>query len=316
MSARPLTMLRPPDRAVRSSILLSTRVLPRALRVPLRRDLLARLEMARARRADLLVVNHPKCGTTWFRVMISRLYQHRYGIPGSIVAKSDELARRHPAIPHILSTNGHYSYERVVGDALDADGPRTDLHEKRVVLLVRNPCDIVVSWYFQFTKRQSAYKNELINADLARPVERERVDMWDFVKNDELGLPHLIEFFNRWERNLARVEHSIVVRYEELRVDPLPSLRRVGALIGEEFSEEELAEARDFGSFENLRKLESEGYFRYGGLTLRNANDPETFKVRRGKVGGYRDYFDEDQVAEMEAMVATRLSPSLGYSGE
>ena len=66
-----------------------------------------------------------------------------------------------------------------------------------------------------------------------------------------------------------------------------------------------------FGSFDNLRKLESEGFFQSGGLTLRNANDPESFKVRRAKVGGYRDYFDEAQAAELEALVARDLTPRL-----
>jgi hypothetical protein len=48
-------------------------------------------------------------------------------------------------------------------------------------------------------------------------------------------------------------------------------------------------------------------------MRLRNANDPETFKVRRGKVGGYGDYFTEDQTAELEELMMTRLSPVFGY---
>ena len=35
---------------------------------------------------------------------------------------------------------------------------------------------------------------------------------------------------------------------------------------------------------------------------------------RRGKVGGYRDYFSPEQVAELEALMRERLSPSLGYT--
>jgi hypothetical protein len=42
--------------------------------------------------------------------------------------------------------------------------------------------------------------------------------------------------------------------------------------------------------------------------------DPATFKVRRGKVGGYRDYFSPEQVAEMDALVMEWLSPTLGYA--
>jgi hypothetical protein len=38
-----------------------------------------------------------------------------------------------------------------------------------------------------------------------------------------------------------------------------------------------------------------------------------TYKVRRAKVGGYRDYFDDDQVARIEALVNSSLSPDYGY---
>ena len=34
-------------------------------------------------------------------------------------------------------------------------------------------------------------------------------------------------------------------------------------------------------------------------MTPGNKNEPNSFKVRRAKVGGYRDYFSEEQLAEM-----------------
>jgi hypothetical protein len=83
--------------------------------------------------------------------------------------------------------------------------------------------------------------------------------------------------------------------------------------MSEDFSDAEIQEAVDFGSFDNLRKLETSGFFRQGGMTLRNPDDPETFKVRRGKVGGYRDYFTPEQVAELEELTYSRLSPTFGY---
>ena len=81
--------------------------------------------------------------------------------------------------------------------------------------------------------------------------------------------------------------------------------------MGETFSDQEFEEAVAFGAFENLRNLERQGFFRQGGLTLRNPKDPESFKVRRAKVGGFRDYFTAAQVAELEDLVRTRLSPTL-----
>ncbi|HSA80530.1 MAG TPA: sulfotransferase domain-containing protein, partial [Geminicoccaceae bacterium] len=105
-----------------------------------------------------------------------------------------------------------------------------------------------------------------------------------------------------------------MVRYEDLRLAPAKTLRQITALMGETFRDEEIEEAIGFGSFDNLRALESRGFFRQGGLSLRNPSDPESFKVRRAKVGGYRDYFSAEQTAELEQLVAERLSPVFGYT--
>jgi hypothetical protein len=306
-------MWRPGDRVKRWTILLPTAALPRGPRVSAREHLLARLERARARRAELLIIGHPKSGNTWLRVMLSRLYQVRHGLPSSTIAKSDELARLHPAVPPILATNGWYSYEAVVGQALDVEAPESELRHKKVVLLVRNPCDIAVSWYFQFTKRQSAYKRELINGSIPHPIDRRAISMWDFVRHSDIGLPSLIDYLNTWVRNVSKLDRAITVRYEDLRARPEEELARIAALLDPSFTRQEIEEAVSFGSFDNLRKLETQGFFRYGGLNLRNAKDPETFKVRRGKVGGFRDYFTAEQAAELEGLVASRLDPSLGY---
>jgi len=86
--------------------------------------------------------------------------------------------------------------------------------------------------------------------------------------------------------------------------------------MGETFSEQELDAAAEWGSFENMKKLENEGHFRSGGLAIvsQKGKDADTVKVRKGKVGGYRDYFTAEQVAELDELVATRLSPTFGYA--
>jgi hypothetical protein len=306
-------MFKAGDAVKKWSILIPTRVLPRPWRVAARERWLANLELAKARRAHMIVIAHPKSGNTWLKAMISRLYQARYDLPASLLIKSDELHLRNPKVPIIAATNGVYSYEGIIGKVLAADAPDSDVRRKPILFLARNPCDIAVSWFFQFTKRQSAHKQELINHFIEHPIDRHKVKMWDFVRHSDIGLPFLIEYLNTWERNLAKLDRGLMIRYEELRAEPAETLKRVMEHMGESFSDEEIRGAVEFGSFDNLRKLETKGFFRQGGLTLRDAGDPSSFKVRRGKVNGYRDYFDPDQVAELEQLMAERLSPTLGY---
>lgn len=187
------------------------------------------------------------------------------------------------------------------------------LKHKPVLLIARNPLDIAVSWYFQFTKRQSAHKQELINHFIPHPIDRKTVEMWDFVRHSDIGIECLVEFLNAWERRIRPLERGRIIRYEDMRADPLTTLKSVVDLLGADFSDEEIREAVEFGSFDNLRKLETGGFFRQGGMRLKDRNDPTTYKVRRGKVGGYRDYFTPEQVAELEDLVYSRISPAFGY---
>ena len=50
-------------------------------------------------------------------------------------------------------------------------------------------------------------------------------------------------------------------------------------------------------------------------MTLRNADDPETLKVRRGQVGGYRADLSEEEIAWVDTMIEARLASAYGYGG-
>jgi hypothetical protein len=301
------------DGVKKALILIPTQPLPASTRVALRRKHLANLEMAKAQRANFLIIGHPKSGNTWLKVMISRLYQLRYDLPESKLINTDEFARKIPEIPRLAATNGYYSYEGEVGKLLAVDAPDNPLRHKPVLFLARNPIDIAVSWYHQFTKRQSRAKQELINHWIDTPVDRHTVQMWEFVRHSDIGLPSLIEYQNTWARNVRELEHGMLSRYEDLRAEPVATLHKITQLMGEDFSEEEIRAAVEWGSFDNLQKLETSGTFSQGGMKLVNPKDPSTFKVRRGKVGGYRDDFEPEQVAELEALVRENILPELGY---
>jgi hypothetical protein len=64
---------------------------------------------------------------------------------------------------------------------------------------------------------------------------------------------------------------------------------------------------------EMQKKMEAAGAFSSKILQATDVADPESFKVRRGKVGGYPDYLvGDDLVYANEAM--RRLEPRFGYN--
>ena len=73
--------------------------------------------------------------------------------------------------------------------------------------------------------------------------------------------------------------------------------------------------ASEFGAYENMRKMEQKQSFRLAGgrMMPKDRDNPNSYKVRRAKVGGYRDYFSDDQVAQIDRRVRETLDKFYGY---
>jgi alcohol sulfotransferase len=133
-----------------------------------------------------------------------------------------------------------------------------------------------------------------------------------------LGIPRIIDFLNLWARESTRVDDLLIVRYEDMRKDPAGALRRVLAFAdGRPVDEEAIGEAVEYASVENMRKLEENSVFERSGGRMRPGKKglPDSYKVRRAKIGGYKDYFSETETAQIDALVQRELSPHYGYDG-
>ncbi len=259
---------------------------------------------------DYIFASYGKSGRTWVRVMISRYYQLVYKLPDNILMGFDNYQRLDKSIPKIFFT--HDNYLRQYTGNRDS---KKDFYHKKTVLLVRDPRDVAVSQFFQWKFRMRPDKKSMNNY----PEHDADISVYDFVKHEGQGLNHIIDFMNAWATELDKIENLLVVRYEDLRADAASEMARVVDFLGLEVNREYLEDMAEFASVENLRKKEQENYFWRSGsrVQAKDVNDPNTYKVRKAKVGGFRDYFDDDQVAELTAMVDSRLLPVFGYtSGE
>jgi hypothetical protein len=61
-----------------------------------------------------------------------------------------------------------------------------------------------------------------------------------------------------------------------------------------------------------MQKLEAAGEFGSKILQPRDREDPESFKVRQGKVGGFREYLSAESQS-YAAQVCAGLDPRFGY---
>jgi hypothetical protein len=285
----------------------STFHLPAERRIAIERRWRGREQLGKLRRADCTIVSFGKSGRTWLRVLLSRFYQIRHGLPERALIGFDNLHRRNRAIPKIFFTHDNY-----LKDYTGHHDSKVDYYGRKVVLLVRHPADVAVSQYHQWRHRMRPGKKALNTY----PEHGEEVSTFDFVARREAGLRKVIDFMNGWAEEMPRLSDLLIVRYEDMRARPEATLARILAFIGTPGSEEQVRKAVAFASFENMRRLEQKRTFWLSGgrMVAKDRSNPESYKVRRGKVGGYRDYFTDDQVAEIEGFVQDHLSPVFGYS--
>jgi len=258
-----------------------------------------------AEQADAIVVSHTKSGRTWLRVMVSHLYHLRYGVPSAEIIKFNNFHRLNSEIPKIYFTRDTQTPTfSLLGGAV----PYSD--ESKVLFLVRDPRDVAVSFYFHIQNRAS--DRELDRKGI--PREAKALPLYDFVTSERLGVPRVIGFMNRWQREMPRFSANRVIKYEAMRVAPEVALKQAVEFLDRDFEPELIRKAVEFASFESLRRKEADGFFETGRLKPANAKESNSFKVRRGRIGGYRDYFEPEQIAHLDALVRETLQPDFGYN--
>jgi hypothetical protein len=278
--------------------------LPDSPRIALKRNLRGITEKRRLARADLVVIGHPKSGNTWMRFQLARLYQRKFGLPESVIPDVEILHTLNNSIPQLHM--GAYNYIKHI---VATPAPAPELANKAVVFIVRHPLDIMVSLYLHIQKH-ALHERKLING---WPVDLTDVSMTDFALRSNWGLRQLITFFNNCARQQAAMERSRFVSYEDMRLQPAEILADIAAFSGGPVTEAEAREAAEFTSFDKLRQAEIDNKFNTTRLRAANPKDPDSFKVRRAKVFGYRDYFQGEDLGRLEAFVESELDPQFGY---
>jgi hypothetical protein len=241
-------------------------------------------------RADIVVISFPKAGRTWLRVLLGRILSEKYHKKFTI--ELEELADGR--VPCIYMTHEGVSE---ANKALSVNNRK--YRNKKVISLVRDPRDVVVSYYFQCTKRMKS------------PVA---LDLQSFIRDQRYGIDQIIAHMNMCAQNRHVSKDFLLVKYEDLRRDTVKELRRLMEFLGiKDLDDEELQQAIDFASFDNMLRMEKSNALQNGRLKTKNPNDREAYKVRRGKVGGYVDYLSEEDIEYLNSRVKDGLVKEYGY---
>lgn len=262
--------------------------------------------------SDVYLVSFPKCGRTWLTLLIGRAIQQHFGLHGADPLRLRKLGDRGPGIPRVAPTHDDRPQWRTPAE-LATDKSR--YLGKKVIFLVRDPRDVFVSNYFQKKKRVKVSKTFFLfkkrRHEQRAPFDG---DLSDFMSHPVGGFDALLRFFGIWEQQRTVPDAFLLVRYEDLHEDACRELRRVLDFVGlPDVSGEGIAEAVRFASFDNMHRMERKQVFKQGKMRPGNKNDEESFKTRKGKVGGYAEYLTPAQIAELNRKMQAALPPLYGY---
>jgi Sulfotransferase domain len=252
---------------------------------------------------EAIILSIPKSGRTWLRAFLCAYFCKRFALEFTL--RPDRYHDRR--IPRLIFSHDVFEH-RTKGDRWDRFRgkylvPRSELDRAKIILLARDPRDCFVSLYLQLTRR-----------DPNAPVKFRHKTASEMLRDRRFGVRAIINAMNDWINEFSGRDNFVLVRYEALRASPAECFRDLLAVLGEaEPDGKNFQEALEFSRFENMQKLEAAGAFDSNILHPGDVRDPESFKVRRGKVGGYREYLSaEDQQFAADAM--TKLDPRFGYA--
>lgn len=284
--------------------------LPARIRITIRSLLPGNFLRWYAHRAtDFYLISYPKSGRTWLRLMIGCAIATHYELP-----KEEEIlflrykGKLHPRIPKITVIHEDRPMLKTP-DELQKSKAR--FKNNKVIFLVRDPRDVIVSSYFEMSKRGHVFGTN--------PYES-RQPVFDgsltaFIHRKEGGFDTILAYYNIWAENRHIPKDFLLIRYEDMQKDPGRELRRVIDFLDMQFiNDQTIDEAVKYASFENMRRMEQDGEFQSYILKPADSDDNESYKTRKGKVKGYIDYLDDDEIAWLDNKIQNNLSEFFSYN--
>lgn len=221
------------------------------------------------RNDDVILASFPKSGNTWVRfffcniISLEKWSGQEVGFP--------VLDRTMPEIG-VTNLIPKWPYKDLFPRIVKTHWPNFFLfRNNKSVLIVRDPRDVMVSYYRFVTQR----KRPLFSGSFS-----------DFIKDHRFGLPFWFRYHNSWLNN----SNTTTIYYEELRQDDIKYFKYIINQIGANISQELIERAAQSARIEQVQKNE----------TKHGPSDPAKLKDRKfsfteggGTQGKWKNWFSE-----------------------
>ncbi|NEN98520.1 MAG: sulfotransferase domain-containing protein [Moorea sp. SIO3I7] len=266
------------------------------------------------RSVDAYLISFPKSGRTWLRLMIGRVLEKHLGLTDPKIMERilelETLAPLHPDVPKIRVIHDDEPEWKKPDELVQS---KANYKNAKVILLVRDPRDVVVSIYFEHTKRVGHYAHIMQQVDslkqYAERIKPYEGDLPSFIHESVGSFDTLIRYYNIWEANRYLPKDFLLVRYEDIQTNTKKELKRVLEFLGvKSVRNEVIEEAVNFASFKNMRQMEQNRTFKSDRLTPTDQQYQESYKTRKGKVGGFTEYLNQEDIDYLNSKMEENLS--------
>ena len=189
---------------------------------------------------DIYIVSYPKSGNTWLRFLIANMLKVHFDIEREV-----NFFSLHEFIPDIHTSR----YLRSNSFFDDYNLPRIikshgnyNPYYKRVILLVRDPRDVCISYYYFLQQRNKI------------PVQ------WtikDLIHSHKYGIKAWLNHTTSWYRFLPDNYIVKIFRYEDLLNNPQAQLHKIADLLGINITSSSIDKAVLLSSKEAMKSSEN-----------------------------------------------------------
>lgn len=244
--------------------------------------------------SDTVFISFPKAGRTWIRFFLAKYFELKNKTPFDLELTEHKL---------LFSHNYFDIYQDVPG--VPSVMFQQQLESKKVVLILRDPRDIAVSYYYHKKLRQKVIHDLTIDEFLLSEIYGiERISVF------------MLQLLDYYEKDLFA--NTVTISYEHLLADPLNVFERLLKFIGVEINHPVLVRAVNESSFKHMQEYELS--------TLSNniqvPNDrlglkdwdgnKDALKVRYGKQGSFIEELKPDTIQKMQSGYTQKLIEKLG----